>query len=95
MLLPWNAMACIAVFGLALVLSMLNVLVVGGFVGRAVTLHADLETLRGRKRTQIVILFNTILCFLLMVLLVLYAGRIGWKSFGKYARSQGCDLGDY
>jgi hypothetical protein len=85
-------MACVALLSLAFVLTALNVLVVGGFVGKAVTIHADLEAVKGRKRAQVVTLLNTILCIASMVLLVLYAGKLGWKS---YARSKGCDLGDY
>lgn len=94
MLLPWSSVACLSILVLAFLLTMLNVLVVGGFIGKAVTIHADLETIKGRKRAQVVILINAILCFASLVLLVLYAGNLGWKSFGTYARRKGCDL-DY
>ena len=92
MQLPWSSMASVSLLLLAFILTTLNVLVVGGFIGKALTIHTDLESVKGRKRAQIVVLVNTILSFVSLVLLVLYAVKLGWQSFGSYARSQGCDL---
>jgi len=90
--LPWGSMLCLSLLVLTFALTTLNVLVVGGFVGKAITIHADLEAVKGRKRAQVVTLLNTILAFASLVLLLLYAGKVGWLSFGSYARSKGCDL---
>jgi len=69
--LPWGSMLCLSLLVLTFALTTLNVLVVGGFVGKAITIHADLEAVKGRKRAQVVTLLNTILAFASLVLLLL------------------------
>jgi hypothetical protein len=92
MLLSWSTVLCLAILTGAFTLTMLNVIVVGGFVGRAITLHADLENLKGRKSARDLLAFNTVLAFGFLILLILYAGQLGWKSYSSYAISKGCDL---
>jgi hypothetical protein len=92
MLMPWSTIVCVLILAGALSVTSLNVFVVGGFVGRATTVHPDLENVKGRKASKNVIALNSILTAIFLVLLVLYAGSLGWKSYGSYATSKGCDL---
>ena len=92
MLLPWSAIVCILLLVSAFTLTTLNVIFIGGFIGRATTVHADLDSLKGRKTTKDLIMFNTLLAFLFLILLILYAGSLGWKTYSSYALSKGCDL---
>jgi len=92
MLMPWSSIMCVLILAGALVVTALNVFVVGGFVGRATTVHPDLENVKGRQASKNVIALNSIIASIFLVLLILYAGSIGWKSYGSYAMSKGCDL---
>lgn len=89
MLLPWSTIVGILLLVSAFTMTTLNVIFIGGFIGRATTVHADLDSLKGRKTAKDLITSNALLAFLFLALLILYAGSLGWKT---YARSKGCDL---
>ena len=93
MMIPWSTILCVLILVGAFALTALNVVVVGGFVGRATTVHPDLDNIKGRKTSKSIISLNALLAVLFLVLLVLYAGSLGWKSYNNYAISKGCDLG--
>jgi type III secretory pathway component EscU len=93
MMMPWSTILCVLILVGAFALTALNVVVVGGFVGRATTVHPDLDNIKGRKTSKSIISLNALLAVLFLVLLVLYAGSLGWKSYNNYAISKGCDLG--
>jgi type III secretory pathway component EscU len=93
MMMPWSTILCVLIMVGAFALTALNVVVVGGFVGRATTVYPDLDNIKGRKTSKNIISLNAILAILFLILLVLYAGSLGWKSYNNYAVSKGCDLG--
>jgi len=92
MRLPWKTILAILLALAAFALTSVNTLVVGGFVGRALTVHPDLESQKGRGAVRTTLLCNGTLAFVFLVALVLFAGRFGWKTYGSYASSKGCDL---
>lgn len=59
----------------ALLVACLNTFVLGGFVGRATTLHADLDGAKGRRASQIVVAMNAALAALCLVALIFWAAR--------------------
>ena len=92
MLLPWSTLLCVSILAGAFAVTTLNVIIVGGFIGRSTIIHADLDKLKGRKISKNIIACNAVLAFIFLILLVLYAGSFGWKSYSSYATSKGCDL---
>jgi len=93
MLMPWSTILCVLILIGAFALTAVNVVVVGGFVGRATTVHPDLDNVKGRAASKSIISLNAILAVSFLIMLVLYAGSLGWKSYSNYAVSKGCDLG--
>lgn len=92
MMLPWSTIIGILLLVSAFTMTTLNVIFIGGFIGRATTVHADLDSLKGRKTAKDLIMSNALLAFLFLALLILYAGSLGWQTYSSYALSKGCDL---
>jgi hypothetical protein len=92
MMLPWSTIVGSLLLVSAFTLTTLNVIFIGGFIGRATTVHADLDSLNGRKTAKNLVGINALLAFLFLALLILYAGSLGWQTYSSYARSKGCDL---
>lgn len=77
---------------LALLLSGLNVTILGSFIGKTIALHPDVNNLKERGGARVVVAMNGVAFLLLAIVfagIVFYAGG---QSYSQYARSQGCDL---
>ena len=79
---------------LALLLTGLNVTVLGSFIGKTGTLHPDVNNLKERTGARVVVALNGATFLLLAFVFMGVIFYAGVQSYSQYARAQGCDLLD-
>lgn len=93
-MLSSKAWLCGSLVLLALLLTGLNVTVLGSFIGKTATLHPDINNLKERMGARVVVLMNGVLFLLLAFVFMGVIFYAGVQSYSQYARAQGCDLID-
>ena len=76
----------------AIITSALNVSVLGSFIGKASTLHPDLDNIKERGAARAVVILNGLIFLSLLVVALGFAFYAGIGSYSDYAKKHGCRL---
>ena len=77
---------------LAIVLTALNVTIIGGFIGKAETLHPDIGSIKERGAARAMVFVNGLILLSLIAFILGYSFYAGISSYSDYAKKNGCQL---
>lgn len=77
---------------LALLLTGLNVTILGTFIGKTVALHPDVNNLKERMGARVVVAMNGVAFLLLAFVFMGIVFYAGVQSYSQYAQAHGCNL---
>lgn len=78
--------------GLAIILTALNVSVIGGFIGKAETLHPDIGSIKERGAARAVVFVNGLILLSLLAFILGYSFYAGITSYSDYVKKNGCQV---